>query len=826
MLYLVVALLGSVALISGGSELASNVQSANNSTATQSVSSPTFPNPSTPDNVDSYAVVKEQADVYRVAEYENQSGLEKIHAAEAYAALSKNGKAIAGDDVKIAILSNGARATHEDIAANLATSGNYNYFSNNNDFDDVEGQGTNMASIVAGVKNGDLLGTHGVAYNAKLLIGDIYESKKTSPKSSATSIANGINGVVDLGAQIIVVSTSDQTYSAYDGGILAETINDQKQIDALLQAKNADVLVVAAIGGDADNNANGQTSAQSATYLTYPKPSRPALFANNADLAGYVLAVGAVKSDLVIEDKSNNCTVARQYCLMAPGSSIKAATVTSDTAYVAKTGAQAAAAHVAGAAAILKAAWPFLSANQISQILLNSATDLGQEGVDDVYGHGLLNIYAAVQAQGKSSLPTTNSLQSFSYNIAETSLVVDSSFGDAFTNNVLPQLRMAQVFDDYGRNYNALLAQKITVRNNGVMPLTAGFANNHLIALPLQNRQDFIKVQFGADQKSMSLDSLHNVAFAGSGLSFSKQISNGKNNFFNKTKITIAGDIDEYSFVAGNYYDGSLLMKPTINPYAALAQVGSGFGNHFWQFFVEQNLFKEKYKVTFAYQNGYAGGENLLTKLKDRQNKLLDLALDYNANESNKISLAVGELNEFAGNFLNSKATGAFANSSDGKTQYLRFAMKSHLFDELYLSANIADGISKIKGSQYGVFRSYSNVKSKSAALSLIYDAQKCNYFKGKWALTYAEPLRVYKGSVDINIPIGRDVAGNVNRYQTIASLVPQGKQQNWEISYVLDNAWRSDDVLNLNFTTIKEAGNIKRNKDQYLWLGQYKILW
>ena len=46
-----------------------------------------------------YIVSKEEADIYRTDEYKQQWGLEAIHAAEAYADLAKNGKAIAGDSV-------------------------------------------------------------------------------------------------------------------------------------------------------------------------------------------------------------------------------------------------------------------------------------------------------------------------------------------------------------------------------------------------------------------------------------------------------------------------------------------------------------------------------------------------------------------------------------------------------------------------------------------------------------------------------------------------------------------------------------------------------
>ncbi len=51
---------------------------------------------------------------------------------------------------------------------------------------------------------------------------------------------------------------------------------------------------------------------------------------------------------------------------------------------------------VAAAAAQVKQRYPTLKASEIKQILLRSATDLGEPGVDRIFGHGLLNVKAAL----------------------------------------------------------------------------------------------------------------------------------------------------------------------------------------------------------------------------------------------------------------------------------------------------------------------------------------------------------------------------------------------------------------------------------------------
>ena len=63
-----------------------------------------------------------------------------------------------------------------------------------------------------------------------------------------------------------------------------------------------------------------------------------------------------------------------------------------------------AAPHVAGAAALLSGYWLKLSAYQLSNIMLATATDLGAKGVDNSYGRVMLNVEAALKPVGNFRL--------------------------------------------------------------------------------------------------------------------------------------------------------------------------------------------------------------------------------------------------------------------------------------------------------------------------------------------------------------------------------------------------------------------------------------
>ena len=121
--------------------------------------------------------------------------------------------------------------------------------------------------------------------------------------------------------------------------------------------------------------------------------------ADFSHLAGSFLIVGAVDKDNQIADFSNYCGAAKAWCLVAPGVDILSTYPLN--AYYIEEGTSMAAPHATGAAAILRQAFPYMDARQIIEVLLTTSTDLGETGIDDIYGHGLINLRQAVNGPVK-----------------------------------------------------------------------------------------------------------------------------------------------------------------------------------------------------------------------------------------------------------------------------------------------------------------------------------------------------------------------------------------------------------------------------------------
>ena len=109
-------------------------------------------------------------------------------------------------------------------------------------------------------------------------------------------------------------------------------------------------------------------------------------------LAGSLIAVVATDKNNVIAPFSNRCGAAADWCMAAPGLDLLS-TVPLST-YGNEFGTSMSAPLVAGGAALVRQAFPYMTARQVIEVVLTTATDLGDPSF---YGHGLLNLGRAVK---------------------------------------------------------------------------------------------------------------------------------------------------------------------------------------------------------------------------------------------------------------------------------------------------------------------------------------------------------------------------------------------------------------------------------------------
>ena len=119
---------------------------------------------------------------------------------------------------------------------------------------------------------------------------------------------------------------------------------------------------------------------------------------------GRIIVVVATDASKVLAEYSNHCGVTAEWCIAAPGGAyddeVERPIVSTykGGGYEALQGTSMAAPHVAGAVAVLIEAFPTYTPAQITNILLETAEDLGAAGTDTVYGRGFLRLDLALQS--------------------------------------------------------------------------------------------------------------------------------------------------------------------------------------------------------------------------------------------------------------------------------------------------------------------------------------------------------------------------------------------------------------------------------------------
>lgn len=270
-----------------------------------------------------------------------------------------------GANVTVAVVDSGS-GPHPDLAQNLLPGRSIFGAVETQDGTDLDsgGHGTHVAGIIAAVANNGIGGS-GVAPNAKILPVQVLDQ---AGQGDARDVASGVRFAADNGAKVINLS-------------LGGTTESPSLTQAIQYATEKGSLVVAAAG-------NGGAS---------DRPKWPA----SLDLT---LAVTAV-------DPSNNATSFDQrgdyIDLAAPGTSIIS---TAKGDYLSLSGTSMAAGFVAGAAALLFAADSRITNTQVRDILIRTATDIGEPGRDATFGYGLVNMVAAL-AELQRLLPPVASPQ-------------------------------------------------------------------------------------------------------------------------------------------------------------------------------------------------------------------------------------------------------------------------------------------------------------------------------------------------------------------------------------------------------------------------------
>ncbi|NRA30983.1 MAG: S8 family serine peptidase [Parvularculaceae bacterium] len=238
--------------------------------------------------------------------------------------------------------------------------------------------GAAVASLIAARHDGE--GVMGIAPDAFVYA---YNPFDATGSAGVDDIASGIEALVESRAYVINMSLG------VPGSTFHQDMADVLSHRSLRRYRNKATLVVAA-GNE------GATQSGMIEWTRGGMDLESLLIVGSVDPTGRISSFSNRPGDACFSENGGRCTTdLMDRFIVAPGENLLVSNNEGGT--MRASGTSFAAPLVTGAISLLHDRWPWLRKNAevTTEIILRTARDLGEEGVDEVYGHGLLDVEAS-----------------------------------------------------------------------------------------------------------------------------------------------------------------------------------------------------------------------------------------------------------------------------------------------------------------------------------------------------------------------------------------------------------------------------------------------
>jgi subtilisin family serine protease len=529
-----------------------------------------------------------------------------------------------------------------------------------------------------------------------------------------------------------------------------------------------------------------------------------AYFVANDDAVGKWLAVVATDLNNRIAPFSNGCGIAKAYCLAAPGTRIlstfdrRETGEKVETGYGISSGTSMAAPMVSGALAVLKGRDSKLTARDAVRIVLDTATDLGAPGVDDVYGHGLLNLAKALEPVGATKAAGRHASALSGFDPAQNAVAFSTAFGSGGARQALT----SGVFDKYNRSYQMTTQLLAPIRK----------------APSLDSLMQFHHGKVSAASRTVALD--------GDGSLFYSMSDDHYGQLGKGVSFDMFGDMlgthyrTHVSFAKARIADA---MMPSFTDKNMWSGLGSHSSDHMQGRFdtaLNDNLWLGIY--TGRGQLGGTGTTTRTDRADDHGTYRFDdvgMALTHQ-DRTTRISLSAGRFFEH-GRFLASRSEGAFQLDKATRSDYLHLSAAASLSPRIGISVDYMKVNTKVDF-RHNAYVDDMTLDADSADARLtVTDVIADN---DHFAIGYRLPLAVRHGAMTQHSVKGYDKAGNYNvAIDRIDFTVPK-RHQIAHVSYVRQIKARSRGDASFRWfiegASHQNWGNIAGKKNRQITTG------
>lgn len=689
---------------------------------------------------------------------------------------------------------------------------------------DQEGHGTNVAGIMVAERNG--IGMHGVAPRAKLVpIAAIISGGSTT---SAFAYANSVGAQVINNSWGLIYSNDDQrtmpiidatgpavpiyhptgTYAAPTPAELRSSLTfadhgttDEAELQAAVAAGR---IIVFSAGNDALNQP-GVMAGLPAYFQGAVAPAGIAQVDYNTvnpshyDWSKHWVAAISLADNNTISSFSHECGIAKNWCLAAPGEI--ASTTKDGGGYEANNGTSFSAPNISGAIAVMLGAFPQLAPDEVLQILFDTATDLGDPGVDDVYGHGLVNLENATDpTTGGWTLSVHGSGGTSSFAFAGSGFSLSSPFGKGLHSNASIMFQ-----DAYNKDYLiplSMLTGSVAHRESGYDKLNAFDEANYDNVVQVD---DDTTLGFSQAEDSPMPDKTENRKFGK--FSYQTSIPMGEDRAtaafnYHANMADAMEDVNARRLVASD-----ALKNPYLNMVESASSSVLGY---------ESGHLRTR---VGAYSGTMNGGETSEYQYRFAGNKNVTGVVTGTAygDADNNVEIENGVTIE-ENSFLGAEAGGAFG-VDRASTYYGRASGRLGVLEDVSLLGAASLGYTDITATSDSLFSGFNGTVTSAFALGI----EKTGTFDNsdRLGFIFSQPLRVMRSSANMTLPADIAADGTVIYRNQRVNLAPDARELDFETYYNVVTGKKSS--LSMNALLRLNPDNDNTAENDLTLLGKYK---
>ncbi len=506
---------------------------------------------------------------------------------------------------------------------------------------------------------------------------------------------------------------------------------------------------------------SGKLAVMRAGNESEPNPNRDGAHAKN--LGGRAIVVGASNAEGNIAAYSNRAGDSAEVYIIAPGfnqfSSIQ--------------GTSFAAPRVAAVAAQIYAQNPNLSAQQVAEIILTSADDKGDPGVDAIYGHGLLNVGAALAPRD-----TGGGSSSGGGAIAAAAVVVGGAIAwGILRNRDDDSLENTFITDIYDRGYIFDMTKRINAKKSAPNLFTllsdSELKTDTFLVNQTVNSSSYATLTSGFNEIDQMINHLDPTSVLDdyndelTKLNFYRQSTDGTNYRFS------LNDSINTEFGAFSLFQDQTKSMPGFeytntftNPYLSFTE--QGIASH------------ASYKLddNFGFAFGLSSNEE-----PDKYGLESDSAVIEGTYKKEKLAvgLQLGSMREMGSLF--GGASGGVLSVDESNTVSLGFSGSYQFSEKFSVIGNYTEGYTEVDDWEESYLQNFSSIRSNAYGLGLI--GRGIFRSEDQIGVGYSRPLKVKRGSADLIVPEGREDFGQPLFFdEERINLNPTASEQAFEAYY------------------------------------------